>query len=55
MLFNKAIITERNYMSHSAEECFGKRYNHNSIRDGLVVHMEGRAEAVKQWKKSENK
>ena len=55
MLCNKAGITERNYMSHSAEDCFGKRSNHNSIRDGLVIHMESRAEAVKQWKKSENK
>ena len=42
-------------MLHSAEDCYGKRSNHKPIRDGLGRHMESRAEAVKQCKKSENR
>ena len=38
-------------MSHSAEDCFGKRTNHNTIKDGLVGPMVSRAEYMKQYKK----
>ena len=44
-------MTERNYMPHSAEECFGERSNQKYIRYGLVGPMKIRSEAVKQWKK----
>ena len=41
-------------MSHSAEECFGKLTNQKTIKGILIGPMESRAEAVKQYKKSEN-
>ena len=42
-------------MLHSAEECFGNFSVHNSIRDGLVLPIGSRDNAVKQYKKSKNK
>ena len=42
-------------MSHSAEDCFDKRTNQKTIKDGLVGPMGNRAEAVKHYKKSKNK
>ena len=42
-------------MSHSAEDCFGKHSDQKSVKDGLGGPMGSRAEAVKQWKKSESK
>ena len=32
VLYNKAVITERKYMPHSAGDCFGKRSEQKSIR-----------------------
>ena len=55
VLYNKSGIPEQKYMSHSAEECFGKRANQKTINDGLGGPMGSRSEAVKQYKKSENK
>ena len=45
----------RKYMSHSSEDWFGKRSVQNSIKGGLVGTMVSRADAVKQYKKSEHK
>ena len=42
-------------MLHSAEDCFVKRTNQNTIKDGLGGPMGSRDEAVKQYKKSESK
>ena len=42
-------------MLYSAEDCFGKCSNQNTIKDGLVGPMGSRAEAVKQYKRSESK
>ena len=35
VIFKKAGITEQKYMSHSAEDYFGKSYNQDTIKDGL--------------------
>ena len=48
-------MPEKNYMSHSAEECFGKRTNQQTIKDGLGVHIGGRYETVKQYTDPESK
>ena len=40
-------------MSYSAEDCFGKCSNQNTIKDGLGGHMGIRSEAVKQYKNYE--
>ena len=42
-------------MSHSAENCFGKRSEHKSIRDGPGGPMGSRDEAVKRYKRSKSK
>ena len=52
VLCKKAGIPERKYISHIAEDCFGKRTNQKIIKDGLGGHMVSRYEAVKQYKKS---
>ena len=48
-------MPEKNYMSHSAEECFGNRTNQQTIKDGLGVHIGGRYEAEKQYTDPESK
>ena len=48
-------MPEQKYMSHGADYCFGKRSNQQIIKYGLEGPMGSRAEAVKQYKKSENK
>ena len=48
-------MPDQNYMSYSAEECFGKDSNHHIIKDVLGVPMGSRAEAVKQYKLSISK
>ena len=55
MICKNAGIPKRKYMSHSTEEFFGKRYKQKSINYRQGGTMGSRAEAVKQWKKSENK
>ena len=47
-------MPEQKYMLHSAEDCFGKGSNHNSIRGGMVGPMGSMAEDLKQYKKSKN-
>ena len=42
-------------MSHSAEGCFGKRTNQNTIKDGLGGPMGSSSEDVKQYKNSDSK
>ena len=48
-------MPEKNYMLHSAEDCFGKCSRQNSVKYGLGGPLGSMAEAVKQFKKSENK
>ena len=55
MIFKKAGIPERKYMSHSAEGFFVKHNNQNTIKDGLGKPMGSSAEAVKKYKKSKSK
>ena len=42
-------------MSHSSENCFGKRSNQNSINKGLGGYIGNRADAINHYKKSEKK
>ena len=42
-------------MLHNSGDCFGKRSDQKSIKYGLGGPMGSRAEAVKQYKRSENK
>ena len=51
MIYRKAGIPEREYMSQSDEDCFGKCSDQKPIKDGLGSPMGSRAEAVKQWNK----
>ena len=46
---------EKKYMSHSSEDCFGKRSYQNSIKDGLGGPVGSRDDAVKQYNKPKNK
>ena len=46
---------EIKYMLHSSEDCFGKRPDQKSIKDGLAGPLGSRADAVKQYKKFEHK
>ena len=55
MIHKKSGISEHKYMLHSAEDCFGNLSDQNYVRDGMGGPMGSRAEAVKQYKKSENK
>ena len=55
VLSKKAGMPERKYMLHSSEKCFGKRSNQQSIKEGLGGALGNRADAVKQYKKSEHK
>ena len=55
MLCKKAVIPDQKYMLHSADNLFGKLSDHNSVKDGQVGPMGISYEAMKQWKKSENK
>ena len=42
-------------MLQRAKDCFGELSKHKPINGGLVGPLEGRSEAVKQYKKSKNK
>lgn len=42
-------------MSHSSENCFGKRFNQNSIKETLGQALGNRDDSVKNYKKSEHK
>ena len=39
-------MPEKNYMLHSDKECFGKRINHNTIKDGMGLLMGSRYESI---------
>ena len=55
VLCKKAGNHEKEYMSHSDEECFGKCSNQKKIKYGLGRPMRSRSESVKQYKNSESK
>ena len=55
VLCNKAGITEWKYIPHSSGDCFGKRSDQNSIKDGLEGSLGSRDDATKQYKNSEHK
>ena len=48
-------MPEKKYISHSSENCFGKRYNQQSIKYGLGGSLGNRADAVNQYKNPEHK
>ena len=48
-------MPERKYMLHSSENCFDKRSDQQSIKDGLGGDLGNRADALKQYKNSEHK
>ena len=52
-LCKKAGMPEKNYISHSFENCFGKRSNQMSIKEKLGGALGNRSDAVKQYTKSE--
>ena len=54
VLCKKEGMPERKYTSHSAEDCTGVRTS-RSIKCGMGGPMGSRNDAVKQYKKSENK
>ena len=55
VIYKKAGMTEQNYISHIAEDCFGERKNQKTIKDVLGGPMKSRAEAMKQYNKSKIK
>ena len=55
VLFKKAGMPKKKYMPHSTGDFFGNHSNHKSVKDGLVIHLGNKDEAVKQFKKSKNK
>ena len=55
VIYKKSGMPERNYMLHSAEECFVNCTNQKNIKDVLGEPMGIRDEGVKQYKKSESK
>ena len=48
-------MPEQKYMSHSSENCFGKRPDQQSINDRLGGALDNRADAVNQFKNYEHK
>ena len=54
MLYKKAGIPERKYMSHSTADCTGQRTNW-TVKDVIGVSVGSRYYTVKQYKKSEKK
>ena len=55
MICKKERIPEQKFMLHSAEDCFVKCTNQETIKDRLGGPMGSRAEYVKQYKKSKSK
>ena len=55
VLCKKAGMPEKKYMLHSSENCFGKRYNQQYIKDVLGGGLGNRANTLKQYKNSEHK
>ena len=51
VLYKKEGITDHNYMSHIAKDCTGMRTK-RTIKDGMGGSVGGRADTVKQYKKS---
>ena len=51
----KAGILEKIYMLHSFENCYGKSSDQHSIQEGLGGAIVNRDDAVKHYKKSEQK
>ena len=55
LIFNKAGMPEIKYTSHISENCFGKRLNQQSIKDGLGGSLCNRADSVNHYKSSKQK
>ena len=55
ILFRKAVISEQKYMSHNSGDYLAKCSYHNLIKGELGGPTGSRAEAVKQYKRSNNK
>ena len=48
-------MPDQKYMSHSYENCFGKLYDPQYIKEGLRGDLGDRDDAVKHYNKSEHK
>ena len=48
-------MTKQKYMLHITGGFFGKHSNHKSVKDGMVIRLGNKDEAVKQFKKFKNK
>ena len=55
VLFKKAGMPKQKYMLHLTGDFFGKRSNHKSVKDKLLIHLGNKDEAVKQFKNYKNK
>ena len=55
MLCKKYGMNERKCKSHSSENCFGKRSDHEYIKEGMGGRIGNRATAAKQYQKYKNK
>ena len=55
ILHKKSVITERKYMLHRYDDCFFNCYDHKYSKEGMSISIGNRTNAVKQYKKSENK
>ena len=54
MLLNKAGMPEHKYMLHRSENLFGRRSNHESLKEGLIGNLGNMEKAVKYSQKSDN-
>ena len=48
-------MPKQKYMLHLTGDFFGKRSNHKSVNDKLLIHLVNKDEAVKQFKNYKNK
>ena len=55
LICKKSGMHEQNYMSYSSDNCFGKIYNQNTIKEGLLEALVNKADSVKHYKKFEHK
>ena len=55
IIFKKSGMPEHEHIPHRSEDCFGKRSDQKSIKDGLEIPMVIMAEDMKQYNKSEHK
>ena len=55
MIYKKVVIPEPKYKSHRSENCFGRTYDQESIKEGLGRSLGNRNYVVKKLQKSKNK